>query len=576
MSEEAKWTLQTAAVLGREVPLDLLRAIWTGPGPLEPQLRELTRQEFLHGHGGLEEPVYFFKHALTRDVAYESLLPSRRRELHAAAGEALERQYAGRLEEIADRLAHHFGRAERAPKAVAYLVRVAERAARTYAHVEAAGVLREALRQAERLPVEEREAQLTALTLRLAHSLYFLGQFPEALDLLLRRSEQAARLADPAQAAAWHFWLGYMRSHLGDHVGADEDARQAIAAADRARDPVILGQAHYLLSRGGFWAGRFAEGVEHGRRAIALLERTDARWWLGAAHWGVAFNHGFVGEFERGLAAAREAQRVGEAIADPRLQAYAAWTIGWLEAARGRGQAGVEACRRSLEHSPDPVNTTDALSFLGGAYLELGDSHQAMPAPRGRGGALDALPAPADARLVHGRPRRGVPRGGQCGPGARAGQRGREIAGSVGSSTRSAGPAACWAGWRGSAATSTRPRASCAPASPPSSRSARASRPPDRARSRRRRARAPRHRRRRPLAGEALVHLAGLGAPVYEERARQLAEASESAAPDAGPVLPGCAVARNSPAVVPHHHRSVGDRASGPPTRRLDSGPRLP
>ena len=190
LSEEGKWALQTAAVLGREVPLDLLRAIWTGPGPLEPQLRELTRLEFLHGHGGLEEPVYFFKHALTREVAYESLLPRRRRELHAAAGEALERLYAGRLEEIADRLAHHFARAERAPKAVAYLVRVAERAARTYAHVEAAAVLREALGQAERLPAEERESQLTALTLRLAHSLYFLGRFPEALDLLLRRGEK--------------------------------------------------------------------------------------------------------------------------------------------------------------------------------------------------------------------------------------------------------------------------------------------------------------------------------------------------------------------------------------------------
>jgi tetratricopeptide (TPR) repeat protein len=112
---------------------------------------------------------------------------------------------------------------------------------------------------------------------------------------------------------------------------------------------------------------------------VALLEPTEARWWLGAAHWGVAFNHGFVGEFERGLAAAREAQRVGEAIGDPRLQAYAAWTIGWLEAARGHGELGVEACRRSLEHSPDPVNTTDALSFLGGAYLELGDARQAVP-----------------------------------------------------------------------------------------------------------------------------------------------------------------------------------------------------
>ncbi len=529
LSEEAKWALQTAAVLGREVPLDLLRAIWTGPGPLEPQLRELTRLEFLHGHGGLDEPVYSFKHALTREVAYESLMPSRRRELHAAAGEALERLYAGRLEEIADRLAHHFARAERASKAVAYLVRVAERAARTYAHVEAAAVLREALHQAERLPEEEREGQLTALSLRLAHSLYFLGQFPEALALLLRRREQAARLTDPAQAAAWHFWLGYMRSHLGDHVGADEEARQAIAEAERAHDTVVLGQAHYLLSRGGFWAGRFAEGVEHGRRAVALLQQTEARWWLGAAHWGVAFNHGFMGEFERGLAAAREAQRVGEAIADPRLQAYAAWTIGWLEAGRGHGEIGVEACRRSLEHSPDPVNTTDALSFLGGAYLELGDSRQAIPLLE------DAVER--WTRFQH-RPMLGwftAVLGEAClvaGNAARArelAERGREIAESVGFKyavgwacrvlgrmarlhgnaeeaeiqLRAGLAAFLEIGARFEAARTELDLAAGALARRDGAGGAR-------------------------LAREALARLAGLGAPIYEERARQLAEAPES------------------------------------------------
>jgi transcriptional regulator with AAA-type ATPase domain/tetratricopeptide (TPR) repeat protein len=527
LSEAGKWALQTAAVLGREVPLEVLRAIWTGPGPLEPQLRELTRLEFLHGHGGLEEPVYFFKHALTRDVAYESLPPGRRRELHAAAGEALERLYAGRLEEIADRLAHHFAQADRAPKAVPYLVRVAERAARTYAHTEAAAVLREALRQAERLPAAEREGQLTALTLRLAHSLYFLGQFPEALDLLQRRRAEAARLADPALAAAWHFWLGYMRSHLGDHVGADADARQAIQAAERAGDAVTLGQAHYLLSRGGFWSGRFADGVAHGRRAVALLEPTEARWWLGAAHWGVAFNHGFVGEFERGLAAAREAQRVGEAIGDPRLQAYAAWTIGWLEAARGHGELGVEACRRSLEHSPDPVNTTDALSFLGGAYLELGDARQAVPLLE------DAVER--WTRFGH-RPMLGWFTGvlgeaclvaGNAGRARELAERGREIAEGVGFTYATgwacrvlgrlarlegrdaaaereleAGRAAFEAiGARFEAARTILDLATGALTRRDGATGAR-------------------------LAREALAHLAGLGAPVYEARARQLAAAA--------------------------------------------------
>ncbi|MBI4012039.1 MAG: sigma 54-interacting transcriptional regulator, partial [Candidatus Rokubacteria bacterium] len=378
LADEPKWVLQTASVLGREVPLRVLKAVWSGPGGLEPHLRELIRLEFLYEESGLEERVYLFKHALTREVAHESLLPARRRALHAAAAEALERLFVDRLDEIVDRLAHHYALADDTPRAVAYLTRVADKAARSYAHVEASTVLQDALGRAERLPAPERDRRVVELTLRQAHSLYFLGRFSESLELLRGQQGRLTPLEDPALAGPYHFWLGYTWSHLGDHEQADAEARQAIVEAERAGDAVTLGQARYLLARGGFWSGRFAEGAAEGRRAVALLEATDARWWLGAAHWGVAFNYGFMGEFEPALAATREAQVIGQAIDDPRLQTYAAWTTGWLEAARGDGEAGIRACRQSLEHSPDPVNTADAMSFLGGAYLEHGDARQAV------------------------------------------------------------------------------------------------------------------------------------------------------------------------------------------------------
>ncbi len=80
--------LQTASVLGREFPLRLLEAVWSGPSSLEPHLAELRRLEFIHDQGGDGEPVYVFNHALTQDVAYQSLLSSRRRRLHEAAGTA--------------------------------------------------------------------------------------------------------------------------------------------------------------------------------------------------------------------------------------------------------------------------------------------------------------------------------------------------------------------------------------------------------------------------------------------------------------------------------------------------------
>jgi predicted ATPase len=78
-------------------------------------------KEFLYTRTGTEEPVYVFKHALTQDVAYESLLTSRRQHLHTAAAQALETLYADRLPDAYDRLAYHYARTTEAQKAVTYL-----------------------------------------------------------------------------------------------------------------------------------------------------------------------------------------------------------------------------------------------------------------------------------------------------------------------------------------------------------------------------------------------------------------------------------------------------------------------
>ncbi|MGH7319841.1 MAG: ATP-binding protein, partial [Candidatus Rokuibacteriota bacterium] len=117
LPEEPRRLLQTASVLGREVPLGLLGALWDGP-PLEDRLRELTRQEFLTEEAGGAELTYVFAHALTQEVAYQSLLPSDRQTLHAVAGRALEARYTGRLPEAYDRLSYHYSKAKQADKAI--------------------------------------------------------------------------------------------------------------------------------------------------------------------------------------------------------------------------------------------------------------------------------------------------------------------------------------------------------------------------------------------------------------------------------------------------------------------------
>ena len=92
--------LEVAAALGREFPLRLLRRAWPGVGSLDAHLEVLTRLEFLYPRTRHEEAMYVFTHALTHEVAYVTMPAERRRELHVAAGRALESVFTDRLEEI--------------------------------------------------------------------------------------------------------------------------------------------------------------------------------------------------------------------------------------------------------------------------------------------------------------------------------------------------------------------------------------------------------------------------------------------------------------------------------------------
>src|SRR5262249_28133567 len=149
--------LQTASVLGREFPRELLRAVWDRGEALDGLLFDLKSWEFLFEQPSDRDPRYLFKHALTQDVAYDSLLVGRRQTLHRQAAEAMERQHAGRLEDAYDRLIYHYPRANEAAKTVHYLGLFATRAARNFAHAEAARALRESLEYAEKLPDRDQQ-----------------------------------------------------------------------------------------------------------------------------------------------------------------------------------------------------------------------------------------------------------------------------------------------------------------------------------------------------------------------------------------------------------------------------------
>ena len=216
------------------------------------------------------------------------------------------------------------------------------------------------------------------VALKHAHSLYFLGRFTESVEVLLPHEAPLARLNEPALTATYSFWLAHMHSRLGDQRRACDNAARAIAAATRAGDEETLGKAHGLLALEGHWSGNTADGISHGRTSVDLLRaHPRQRWWLGMTHFYLAMNHLVQGDFEAALAEANRADDIGKEISDPRLQTYAAFTVGWVETTRRNDAAAVAACQRGLEQAPDRVSRAYASMILGLALIGQDDHGQA-------------------------------------------------------------------------------------------------------------------------------------------------------------------------------------------------------
>ena len=292
-----------ASIQGRTVSPVLLGMLWDGAGDITKHLATLQQQEFLYEQVGGKEPCYVFKHALTQEVAYGSMLSSRRQTLHLRLGQALEALYADHLDDGLPQLAYHYGRSTDAVKAIAYLSQAAARAGRGFAHVEANTAYQLALQHVEGLPAGERDRCRLDLLLHQAFSLSILARFREIHDLLAPQQERLEQLHEPVLTGQYYFRLGMTATYLGYVDQARQHAQRALEAAQHCQDIVTQGMAHHLLAYVSLSLGHCTQGLDYGRKAVVLLETTGEWHWLGLAYGDVGLSAMYLGEFATALEA---------------------------------------------------------------------------------------------------------------------------------------------------------------------------------------------------------------------------------------------------------------------------------
>ena len=416
LAEAPKRTLQLASVIGREFTRRLLERIGDLRERTEEFLRELKAIELIYEKSLFPELAYMFKHALTHDVAYNSILLQRRRELHRIIALAIEELYADRLTEHYEVLAYHFGKADDVARALEYQLKAADKAAKAFANREAITFYDQALEAARHLGEAVGVDTLMAIYEARSNLYFTLSDFASSRAESERLLGLARRAGDRVKEAAALAAMGFASLWAHDFDQALADSTEAIAIAEAVDAKAVLGAARFTIGFVRATTSRLTEAVEHLGTALALSHEAGdpmreasiltftglLKNWEGdyetalrmsadglriARGTGLGFTlvsglfQGAVvrtskGDYDDAFAMLHEGLALCEKVGDEVMYQRDLNTLGWLWSEMGDLERAIEYNRRGAEGARkrgDPETVANAEINLGDIFIARGD-----------------------------------------------------------------------------------------------------------------------------------------------------------------------------------------------------------
>jgi ATP/maltotriose-dependent transcriptional regulator MalT/class 3 adenylate cyclase len=426
LPENLKPTLRAAAVIGRDFTLPLLERLLGPADAVEVSLRQLKTSGLIYERSLYPEIVYTFKHALTHEVVYATLLPPTRRQLHTAVASAIADLYADRVADRFEMLAFHAERAEDWQVAAEYLVKSGDKAMAAFAPLPAIRFYDRALAamaksgqplqarramavyanrgqaqfvsdnwlaSAESFRAMRRAAQDCGDQVGEGVALYqtsfaylYAHHFEDALDYAERARRLALTIGDSSVQAGSQIAFGNVCVCTGDLVNARWSAEEGLVAAQRAGQPALEGRAWYLLGLVHHWAGRSDEAL-HCWDAVLQLGRTHQLAVLvRIALWTAGLVRCARGEYQRAIEFLTEQIELAVRLGDRHYRCRALNTLGWVYmdlynwelALRYNAQGAAES---RILGDPEIIRNADL--NLADCYLALGrrdDAQQLLEA----------------------------------------------------------------------------------------------------------------------------------------------------------------------------------------------------
>jgi class 3 adenylate cyclase/tetratricopeptide (TPR) repeat protein len=321
-----KRVAQQAAVIGRIFQQRVLLKLAEDVARLEADLSHLERDELIRELRRDPDLEYIFKHALTQEVAYETLTASQRRELHARVGAALEELVADRIGEYQAILGGHFLRGEVWDKAFTHYRGAGDAAARLHAYPEASAHYASALQALRALPPNDPiRRQIIDLTLD-QMGVSWGAEDPSSNLARLAEAEAIARALpaasdgegpDRVRLARIQYWIGRIHYYRDEPREAIGYFQQVLAVGQELGDEALLAIPLAVMGRALVVQGHFDRAIPVLIRALGPLEKTDEwlDWSFSKAYHGVAIAAG--GKHAEGLAETQEAIARAQATKNP-------------------------------------------------------------------------------------------------------------------------------------------------------------------------------------------------------------------------------------------------------------------
>jgi predicted ATPase/class 3 adenylate cyclase len=366
---DEKDLLQTLAVTGKEFSLSLVREVIKQPDDeINRMLNDLQLAEFIYEQPAAGDIEYTFKHALTQEVAYGSVLAERRRALHVRIGVALEALHTERLDDRVEQLAYHFTHGGNAQKALEYLERAGHRAEERSANLEAVSHFSAALELLRAMPHSPQRAERElALLLALGPPTNVTKGWdsPEVEGVYGRARELCQETGETPQLLPALFGLAGFYIIRGEYNSAREFMEQNLTLAQRTQDPGVLLEAHHYLAAMQTYAGELASALQSQDEVITRYDPKThhplihlyagddpAACCLGHKAWTLWL----LGYPEQALQTARAALRLAQQLSHPFSLAQATWHNAWLHGVRGERA-------HAIAHAQDAIALSEEQGF---------------------------------------------------------------------------------------------------------------------------------------------------------------------------------------------------------------------